>query len=66
MIGTEPIFFKSEYFVMEMDNFHVRVDSPKEIVEAMRKYRKDYYGDEYIYGDPKIHSETKDGIHLDK
>lgn len=33
MIGTEPEFFKSKYFIMEIDNFHVRADLPKEIVE---------------------------------
>lgn len=65
MKGTSSEIFKSEYFVMEMDNFHVKADSPKEIVEQMRNFRKQNYGDEFIYGNPAIHSETKDGIHLD-
>ena len=66
MIGTEPEFFKTKYFVMERFNFHITPDAPQDIVEAMKIYRKEHYNDDFIYGDPAIHSETKDGIHIDK
>ena len=66
MIGIRPDFFDSEYFVMERNNFHVKKDAPKDIVDKMLDYRKKHYHDNFVYGNPAIHSETKDGIHTDE
>ena len=55
-----------KYFVGESGNYHLTTDAPIELIEEMRNYRKKNYNDEFVYGNPVIHSETKDGIHLDK
>ena len=65
MIGKRPDFFDSEYFILERNNLHVRKDAPQEIVKEMLKFRRKFYHDDYVYGDPSIHSETKDCIHPD-
>ena len=47
------------------ENVHLSINASKEKIEDMKIFRKENYGDEFIYGNPAIHSETKDGIHLD-
>ena len=56
----------SQYIVIEQDNVHAKTNCPSNLLEGVKEYRKEHYGDKFVYGDPAIHSETKDGIHLDK
>ena len=51
MVGELPDFLKSEYVVLEKFNIHLRKDAPLDIVEKMRNFRKQVYGDENIYGE---------------
>ena len=51
MLAKWPDFFDSPYFVKETDNFHVKKDAPKEIVEKMMEFRRKYYHDENVYGE---------------
>lgn len=55
----------SQYIVIEQDNVHAKTNCPSNLLEGVKEYRKEHYGDKFVYGDPAIHSETKDGIHLD-
>lgn len=52
MVGKLPDFlFNNEYVITELYNIHLRKDAPKELVEKMKKFRMEYYGDENVYGE---------------
>lgn len=36
-----PKFFDSPYFVMEVDNWHLKENAPKEIVDEFNEYMKE-------------------------
>ena len=41
MIGPRPNFMDSPYFVMEEDNWHLKPNAPKEVVDEFNKFMKD-------------------------
>lgn len=41
-----PKFFKSEYFVCEVDNWHLKEGAPKDIVEEFEKWMKEHDDEE--------------------
>ena len=40
MSQSMPSFFKSEWFVAETDNWHLKEGAPKEVVEEFNEYMK--------------------------
>ena len=40
-----------KYFVGESGNFHLTKDAPDNIIQEMRRYRIQFYGDENVYGE---------------
>lgn len=51
---------ESDFLIKEEDNFHIKKDSPIEIINLMKEFRKLVYDDDNIYGEPmnKSFSET--------
>ena len=49
-----PDFMRKEnekYFVCESGNFHLTKNAPNNLIQEMRKYRMQCYGDENVYGE---------------
>jgi len=41
MIGKEPSFTKSEYFVAEPGNWHLKAGAPDEVVKEFERFMRD-------------------------
>ena len=41
MIGPQPKFFDSPFFVMEEDNWHLLPGAPKEVIDEFKEYMQD-------------------------